>query len=310
MIIINKFGGGIIDGAIPIKHLLEVFKNYSQEDYFVNVFSAFGKTTNELEKIAKAWGDGNMAESKKLLENLYFFHIAIATELFPEGHAVFTAIENEFKKMSDKLSVSNSIKNDLQFIDQILPHGEMLATLIISNYFKYIGISHKLIHATDFLQTDSNFGSANVDKKVTALNLNSEINEDVIKSHKHIITQGFVGFCKNENKNDAKNGARFMTTLGRGGSDYTAGLLGNLLNANKVILWKDVPGVMDEDPKLFGNDNVKKIDFLTYENLKNLLQTTALGLVHPKTLNEVKEKRIPLQIRPFWDLNSEGTLIS
>jgi aspartate kinase len=100
-----------------------------------------------------------------------------------------------------------------------------------------------------------------------------------------------------------------MTTLGREGSDYTAGLLGNLMNADKVVLWKDVPGVMDKNPNLPGNEDAKKIDTISYDDFIKSLETTATGLVHPKTLNEVKEKGIPLQVRPFWDLTSEGTMI-
>lgn len=298
MIIINKFGGGILDGAIPIKHLPEIFKNYSTEEYSVNVFSAFGETTNNLEKILNNCIKADKAESEKLLNELKSFHIEIARELFPNDHAIFAITEDIFNKIQHTLSIIGQHENALYIYDQIMPFGEILASQIISDYFSYVGIPNKLIHATDFLQTDSNFGSANVDKQATSENLKTQITEKVFFLNKNIITEGFIGFS-NEG----------MTTLGRGGSDYTAGLLGNILNADKVILWKDVPGVMNKDPKSFGNENVKKIDFLTYENLENLLQTTALGLAHPKTLNEVKEKKIPLQVRPFWDLNSEGTLI-
>lgn len=299
MIIINKFGGGIVDGALSIKHLLKIFKNYSPENYTVNVFSAFGKTTNNLDRILNNYIKADTIEGEKLLDELKSFHIEIARELFPNSHTIFAVIEDIFKKIQYTLSTMGQYKDAKYICDQIMPFGEILASQTISNYFSYMGIPNKLIHATDFLETDSNFGSANVDKKATSENLKTQITEKVFFLNKNIITQGFIGFSDEG-----------MTTLGRGGSDYTAGLLGNLLNANKVILWKDVPGVMNEDPKLFGNENVKKIDFLTYDNLENLLQTTASGLVHPKTLNEVKEKKIPLQVRPFWDLDSEGTLIS
>ncbi|MFA6353984.1 MAG: hypothetical protein WCW93_03575 [Candidatus Paceibacterota bacterium] len=306
MIIVNKFGGGIIDGAIPIKHLSIIFENFSPQDYSVNVFSAFGKTTNNLEKIVKSYIDGEKKESEKLLGELKAFHLEIASQLFTKEHSIFSIIEEEFKKINDTFSKIGHLE-DYKFIyDQIVPFGEILASLIIGNYFSFIGISNKLVNATDFLCTDSNFGSANVDKNATLLNLNLKINEEVFKSYKNIITQGFIGFSKSNSINNSK----CMTTLGRGGSDYTAGLLGDLIHANKVVLWKDVPGVMEKNPKLSGNENVKKIDFLTYDDLSGLLQDVALGLVHPKTLKEVKEKKIPLQVRPFWDLNSTGTLIS
>ena len=304
MIVINKFGGGVINGAIPIKHLFEIFKSYSPDDYSVNVFSAFGKTTNKLEKIVNNYIKAETIEGKKLLDELKFFHIEIAQELFPKNHTIFFIIEDIFQKIQHTLSIIGQHKNAAYIYDQIVPFGEILASQIVSEYFSYIGISNKLIHATDFLKTDSNFNSANVDKKATFENLKVYMGEGILSLYKNIITQGFIGFSD-----------KGMTTLGREGSDYTAGLLGNLLNANKVILWKDVPGVMDKDPKLSGNENAKKINFLTYDNLDDLLQTATSGLVHPKivhpkTINEVKEKRISLQVRSFWDLNSEGTLIS
>ncbi len=302
MLIINKFGGGIINGSTPIKHLSEILKNFNAEDYSVNVFSAFGKTTNVLGGVIKSCLDGNPEESKKLLDNLQSFHTEIARELFPEDHKIFMIIEEEFKKINEKLSLARKM-SELQFIDQVLPHGEILASLIVGNYLEYVGISNKLINATDFLKTDFNFGSANVDKNFTTSNLKLFVNQEVFKLHKNIITQGFIGFTESNN-------VKYVTTLGREGSDYTAGLLGDILNADKVILWKDVPGVMDKNPKSPGGENAKKIDFLTYEELENLLQSSALGLVHPKTLNEVKIKKIPLQVRPFWDLDSLGTQIS
>ncbi len=306
MIIVNKFGGGIIEGAVSIKHLSKIFENFPLQDYSVNVFSAFSKTTNNLETIVKNYIQGKKEENEKLLNELKVFHLEIVSQLFPKAHTIFSIIEDEFKKIKDTFSRIGHLENDKFIYDQIVPFGEILASLIISNYFSFIGIPNKLINATDFLYTDSNFSSANVDKNATALNLNLKISEEVFKLHKNIITQGFIGFSKNNLKNDSK----FMTTLGRGGSDYTAGLLGNLLHADKVVLWKDVPGVMEKNPKLFSNEKVKRIDFLTYDDLSGLLQDVALGLVHPKTLKEVKEKRIPLQVRPFWDLDSAGTLIS
>ncbi|MCX6752543.1 MAG: hypothetical protein NTZ87_03560 [Candidatus Nomurabacteria bacterium] len=306
MIVVNKFGGGILDGAVPVKHLLEVFKSFSSETHTVNVFSAFGKTTNNLEKIVKSYVSREEKESEKTVNELKAFHIGIASELFPAGHVVFGIIEDVFKKINKTLADIGHSKDAKLVYDQIVPFGEILASLIVSNYFSFMNVPNKLVFATDFLCTDSNFNSANVDKQATYENLKLQITEQMFKSHKNIITQGFIGFYENKKENNT----RFMTTLGREGSDYTAGILGNLLRANRVVLWKDVPGVMDKNPKLSGNENAKKIDSLTYDRLDELLKTTALGLVHPKTLNEVKEKRIPLQVRPFWDLNSEGTLIS
>ena len=296
-LIVNKFGGGIINNASSIKHLPEVFKKQGSENS-INVFSAFGKTTNNLEKVVKTHLAKDKEEHAKTLTELKAFHVDIASELFPREHVIFDKIEDIFEKINDTISDATD-KLDPKFIyDQIVPYGEVLASLIVSSYLSHLNVSNNLVYATDFLKTDSNFNSANVDKKTTSENLKKQITKEVLGSHKNIITQGFIGFSD-----------RGMTTLGREGSDYTAGILGNLMNASKVILWKDVPGVMDKNPNLPGNENAKKIDVISYNDFIKSLETTASGLVHPKTLNEVKEKGIPLQVRPFWDLNSEGTII-
>ena len=305
-LIVNKFGGGIINGALPIKHLAEILKKDSNE-FSINVFSAMAKTTNNLESLVKATITCDNVEKEKIFNNLQSFHTDIAQELFPKEHIIFHIISDIFKKINDTLSKDKYFENPKLFYDQIIPYGEILASLIVSNYLNYVGVTNKVINATDFLKTDSNFGSANVDKNITVENLKLEITPEILNSYKNIFTQGFIGFCYFQN---GDNKIKYMTTLGREGSDYTAGLLGNILNVEKVVLWKDVPGVMEGNPKLVGNENVKKIDFLSYDELENLLKTSATGLVHPKTLNEVKEKKISLQVRPFWDLNSEGTIIS
>ena len=305
-LIVNKFGGGIINGALPIKHLVEILKKDSNE-FSINVFSAMAKTTNNLESLVKAAIARDNIEKEKIFNSLQSFHTDIAQELFPKEHIIFYIISDIFKKINDTLSNEKYFENPKLFYDQIIPYGEILASLIVSNYLNYVGITNKVINATDFLKTDSNFGSANVDKNITTENLKQEITPEILNSYKNIFTQGFIGFCYFQVDD---NKIKYMTTLGREGSDYTAGLLGNILNVEKVVLWKDVPGVMEGNPKLVGNENVKKIDFLSYDELENLLKTSATGLVHPKTLNEVKEKKISLQVRPFWDLNSEGTIIN
>ncbi|KKR02203.1 hypothetical protein A2W67_03005 [Candidatus Nomurabacteria bacterium RIFCSPLOWO2_02_40_28] len=296
-LIINKFGGGIMSSAKAIRHLPKTFEKHIHGNS-MNVFSAFGKTTNNLEKILHNYASGDTNESSKIMHELKAFHLEIARDLFPEGHVTFGIIEDLFKKMQERLYLIGRGEDKKFIYDQIVPYGEILSSLVASEYLSHVGIKNKLVHATDFLKTDSNFNIANVDKKATNENLKVQIKEEIFITHKNIVTEGFIGFCEEG-----------MTTLGREGSDYTAGILGNLMNASKVVLWKDVPGVMDKNPKLAGNENVQKIDFITYDDFEKHLEFNAVGLVHPKTLREVKEKKIPLQVRPFWDLESEGTLI-
>ncbi|MDP9249697.1 MAG: hypothetical protein M3M85_04295 [bacterium] len=298
-LIINKFGGGIMNGSDAIKHLPEIFKSYGTGDYSVNVFSAFGKTTNNLEKVLRSYVNGETAESNEVFSELKVFHMGIARELFPEDHAVFGMIEDIFKKIRHILSITRQNENIKYIYDQVVPYGEILASLIVSEYLSYIGVPNILVHATNFLKTDSSFNTANVDKETTSKNLKVQMREEILALYKNIITEGFIGFSEEG-----------MTTLGREGSDYTAGLLGNLMEASKVTLWKDVPGVMEKNPRLAGNENVQKIDVISYDDFGKHLQSGAAGLVHPKTLNEVREKKIPLHIKPFWDLSTEGTLIN
>lgn len=297
-LIINKFGGGIMNSSDAIKHLPEIFKNYSTKDYSVNVFSAFNKTTNNLEKVVKSYVSGDRVESDKTLNEIKVFHVKIAHELFIEGHAVFEMLEATFKKIQHILALTGQGENTKYIYDQVVPFGEILACLIVSEYFSSVGVKNKLIHATNFLKTDSIFNTANVDKDTTSRNIKVQMREEILALYKNIITEGFIGFSEDG-----------MTTLGREGSDYTAGILGNIMHADKVVLWKDVPGVMDKNPKLVGNENVQKIDSINYDDFEKHLQDNAVGLVHPKTLNEVREEKILLQIRPFWDLHSEGTII-
>ena len=267
-LVINKFGGGIIINADAIKHLPEVFAGHMRGDS-INVFSAFAKSTNNLEKIVSSYRSGNKLESNKILNELRLFHLGIAADLFPEGHVIFRVIGDIAKKISDTLLAIGE-SDDAKFVyDQVVPYGEILGSLIVSHYFSFLGINNFFVYATDIIKTDMNFGGANVDKKATLENLKSQIIPKISskipqKDKTVIITQGFIGFSEMNRGNKEK----CMTTLGREGSDYTAGLLGNLMNADAVILWKDVPGVMEKNPKLPGNEDAKKIDAITYDDFE------------------------------------------
>ncbi len=291
---VHKFGGGIMNGAPAIKHLPKVFEQHIKGES-INVFSAFGKTTNGLEKAVLAFINGDKLESAKTLDEVKAFHLAIAHELFEDSHVIFGMIEDIFKKIEKTLADIGE-RGDSKFVfDQVVPYGEILASLIVSNYFSTIGVPNKLVHAIDFVKTDANFGEANVDKIATYEKLKEQITAQLLATHKNIITQGFIG-----------SSDQGMTTLGREGSDYTAGLIGNLTGAEKVVLWKNVPGVMDGDPNKPGNENAKIIDSISREDFKKSLETTAKGLVHPKTLDEVEGE---IQVRPFDDLDAKGTII-
>jgi len=310
MTVINKFGGGPVNGVEPIKRLPLIFKEIIKEDS-INVFSAFGKTTNNLEALVQASLRDDNFEARKQMSQLEEFHKNIINGLsFPENHPIFSKVEKIFQNIKITLYYSSRHKYLGFMSDQILPYGEMLASVIVNEYLTISGVENQLINATDFIMTDDQFGNAEINRKDTTLLMQEKFTCEVLKKSKNIITQGFIGtfFTSSD---DELLCLKMVTTLGREGSDYTAGLIGNIMNASKVVLWKDVPGLMTQDPKNEkGKNFAKLIPDISFNGLESLLRKDrAKGLVHPKTLNEVRSKKIPLQIRPFWDLESEGTLI-
>ncbi|KKQ88104.1 MAG: Aspartokinase [Parcubacteria group bacterium GW2011_GWF2_38_8] len=293
---VHKFGGGILNSAPAIKHLSEVLKKIECEKPAVIVVSALGKTTNMLEKLADAYFSGNTDKSSAF-EEIKDYHWQIVDGLFADkSDGIFEAVNDLFVALERETNNKSAYPYN-QTYDQIVCYGELLSARIVSAYLKHMKIDNKLWDARDFIKTNDTYREALVDWTATKQLLNKKFENE--SEPVFLVTQGFIG----------KNNENFSTTLGREGSDYTAGLIGNIMNVSKVVLWKDVPGVMDKNPHIAGGENAKLISEIFYEQFEKLLQKNAKGLVHPKTLNEVKHKKISLQIRPFWDLQSHGTMV-
>lgn len=317
--IVIKLGGGPVKDARAIRHIPVLIKEQYPEENIVIVCSAIGKTTNAFEALVKASLSENetntRTESRRILDEIKGFHLGLVETLFSPGvgcDIMKVLIMDTFNTISDTLYYVDRHNKALLFMyDQIVPYGEVLATLIISEYLNYAGTHNKLINAPNFLYTDDTFGSAVVNKEKTSTNLREKMIAMNLAKEKILITQGFIGRFSTVSK-DGFLSIQCMTTLGREGSDYTAGLIGNILDATKVVLYKDVPGVMTQNPNHPEAIKVaKKIDVLSYDEYEGLMKKDRVtGLVHPKTLYEVKEKKIPLQVRSFWDLDNEGTMIS
>lgn len=285
---INKIGGGVSSSAETIKKLPnminKVIKNHVQEPVVI-VISAFGKMTNCLNEICK--NRFNSKNNIKIFLNIFKdFHKRISLDLF-DSDSLFHQIENYIENIFFFLEEYSSEEKKL--VDQILPIGEILASSIVSQYLRNCGISCTEISATNLIMTDDNFGEAKVNRQKTKEAVKSIFTADFVKKNTLVITQGFIGKVY---------GGDFLTTstLGREGSDYTAGILGNLLNSSEVVLWKRVVGELPS--------------FLTYSQCEELLEGELRGLIHPKTLNEVREKKIPLHIKDFFYPEKSGMVIN
>jgi aspartate kinase len=288
-----KFGGASVKDANAVKNVAGILKKYSGEKLVV-VISAMGKTTNALEQLCDAFyfKKGNAAE---ILENIRKFHNDILKELFPDNHPVFDVIHNTIVELEWAIEEEPTHSYDCEY-DQIVSVGEFISTKILSAYLEEAGIKNKWWDARDFVKTDNTYREGKVDWTITEKLVKEELLPFLDKNNCPVITQGFIGVTS-EN---------FTTTLGREGSDYTAAILAWCLDAESVTIWKDVPGVLNADPKWF--DETKLIPQLTYQDAIELTYYGAT-VIHPKTIKPLQNKKIPLYVRSFVDAAKEGTKI-
>lgn len=288
-----KFGGASVKDANGVKNVVEVLKQFPDEKISV-VVSAMGKTTNALEKLAKAFFY-KTEKPDAILEEIKNYHLNICKQLFTnDSHPVFTELENTFVELYWAVEGEPSNNFDYEY-DQIVSVGEVISTKIISTYLNEIGLKNKWVDARGLIQTDNSYREGKVDFVLTE-NLIKKDLVPLFNSFKLIITQGFIGGTS-EN---------FITTLGREGSDYTASILAYCLDATNVTIWKDVPGVLNADPKWFSH--TKKIDELTYHDAIELTYYGAT-VIHPKTIKPLQNKQIPLFVKSFLKPKENGTVI-
>ncbi|MDQ3109630.1 MAG: aspartate kinase [Bacteroidota bacterium] len=292
---IFKFGGASVKDANAVRNVAGILKGFTGERLVV-VLSAMGKTTNALESLCDAfyYKKGNAAE---LLEGIRKFHFDILEELFPDkNHPVFTDIHNTFVELDWAIEEEPTHTFDCEY-DQIVSLGEILSTKIVSAYLAEAGLKNKWWDIRDFIKTDNSYREGKVDWALTEQLVKEEL-VPFFQSGKEqlVITQGFIGVTS-EN---------FTTTLGREGSDFTAAILAWCLDAESVTIWKDVPGVLNADPKWF--DETKLIPQLTYQDAIELTYYGAT-VIHPKTIKPLQNKKIPLYVRSFVAPEKEGTKI-
>ena len=289
-----KFGGASVKDASAIRNVSKIMSLFPDEEILV-VLSAIGKTTNKLEEIHQAYQSMDKMTFLKSITELEKFHVDLLNELFKtNSNPIYNKIEVVFNKLKAKFNLPYSQNFSLQY-DQIVSLGEVLSSYILSAYLSENNFSAMWIDARELIQTDNNFQEANVDWKKTEIAISRTILPK-FKEKKVLITQGFIGGTAD----------RKTTTLGREGSDYSAAIFAYCCNAESFTIWKDVPGMLNADPKYF--ENTKKLDSISYEEALELSYYGA-SVIHPKTIKPLQNKGIPLYVKSFLEPLKEGTKI-
>ncbi|HPQ08463.1 MAG TPA: aspartate kinase [Bacteroidia bacterium] len=295
-IYVHKFGGASLKDALSFINVAKIIQQLSTPS--IVVVSATGKTTNALEDVVKS-AYFKKDNPLKYLEQVKQNHLQIIQNLFLEfGQSKIDEVSlniNEYWVFIEKQITNNIYLPFGQFYDQIVSVGELVSSIILSEYLNSIGIYHTWVDIRKVLITDTQWRSASVN-----LEESEKIFQDTIypllSDQSIILTQGFIGGTSNG----------YTTTLGREGSDYTAALLANFTNAKELTIWKDVDGVLNADPRYF--KNAQKIDELSYYDA---IEMTYYGatVIHPKTIKPLQNKNIPLKVKSFLKPSNEGTII-
>ena len=285
-----KFGGASVKDASGVKNLAIVLQSTREKDLIV-VVSAMGKMTNSLEEVVSNYFfKPNDVEAS--VSEVYNYHLKIIVELFAnKSHPIFNKLNVLFKELNNFLRTTKS-KNHAFVYDQVVCYGELSSTAIISAYLSELNITNELIDVRSCIKTNSSHRDAIVDWELTQKNIRKHVDPKGIT-----ITQGFLG---------AEGINNFTTTLGREGSDYTAAIFGYCLNSQSVTIWKDVPGVLNADPRYFA-----KTQLLKHISYREAIELAFYGatVIHPKTLQPLQRKEIPLFVKSFLNPMDAGTCV-
>jgi aspartate kinase len=290
-----KFGGASVKDATSVKNVAHILTHFAAGNTVV-VISAMGKVTNALERLADAVFY-KKEDPITILEEIRTYHFDIIKELFPSPqHPVYNEIDNTFVELH--WAIEDEITDNYNYeYDKIVCMGEIISTKIVHAYLLETGINSKWWDVRDFIQTDNAYREGKVDWELTQELVTKNLAPEFSKPGTNIIiTQGFIGGTS-EN---------FTTTLGREGSDYTAAIIAFTTNARSVTIWKDVPGVLNADPKWF--DETKKLEQLSYQDAIELAYYGA-SVIHPKTIKPLQNKKIPLFVKSFLEPEKAGTVI-
>lgn len=285
-----KFGGASVKDASAVKNVGSILNHFPNEDIIV-VISAMGKVTNALERLTDAffYKKENAAD---VLNEIKKYHFDIVDQLFSnKQHPIYNELNNTFVELEWAIEDEPTHSYNHEY-DQIVSMGELISTKIVSAYLNENNIKNQWLDARGIIQTDNTYREGRVDWDLTL-----KLSENLAKQKGITITQGFIGGTS-EN---------FTTTLGREGSDYTAAILAFTTNSESVTIWKDVPGVLNADPKWF--DETKKLEQISYQDAIELAYYGAT-VIHPKTIKPLQNKKIPLYVKSFIKPDEKGTVIN
>ncbi|MEO8721892.1 MAG: aspartate kinase [Ginsengibacter sp.] len=290
-----KFGGASTNSYDRIKGLSYILENYKDEKILI-VISAMGKITNALEKVAEAFYEGRNDDALELFQKIKNYHLSQLKYLITRRWEKATNQLNKLFTDVEQLLHDKPVKDYNYYYDQIVCTGELLSSTLISYFLNEEKLPNQWMDVRDLLKTDDTFRDAKLDWETSKKNVSEKLLPLFVENN-FVVTQGFIASTV-ENES---------TTLGREGSDYTAAIFGDLLDAESVTIWKDVNGVMNADPKDF--KEATTIEELSY---KEVIEMAYYGaqVIHPKTIKPLQNKNIPLYVRSFLDLRLHGTVIS
>lgn len=286
-----KFGGTSVKDAAGVRNVANVLRHFPNDDLLI-VVSAMGKTTNALEEVVWGFCAGSVVAEK--VEALRKSHMVVLSEVAPNDVAAAAELVLHFDRLNTFLKGKPSGNVDRDY-DQIVSQGEIWSTLIVSAHLRHAGMANAWVDARTIVRTDDTYRSARVDWDLSERRAAGLLDE-VPGTSKRIVTQGFIGF----------NAEGDTTTLGREGSDFSAAIFAYLLDAESVTIWKDVPGMFNADPKRF--PDTKLLSHISYKEAIELSYFGA-SVIHPRTLQPLQRKNIPLYVRSFVDLAAPGSTI-
>jgi aspartate kinase len=287
---VYKFGGASVKDAAGIKNLAKIISE--EKENLIIVVSAFGKTTNALEKVLKLWFEGDNSY-KEHLDNIYSYHSTIASELFGTARRIPGIVDASFSGLRQYLLKKEKSGNDFEY-DQIVSSGEIWSSAIVAEYLKSKNHRAEWIDIRNYLLTDERYRDANILWNDSLPGIKEAFD---FGRYNVFVTQGFIGGTQSWN----------TTTLGREGSDYTAAILGNMLDAESVTVWKDVPGLLNADPKWLSE--TEKLEEMSYREAVEMTFSGA-KVIHPKTIKPLHNKNIPLWVKSFISPDEPGTLVT
>ncbi|MBO5732554.1 MAG: aspartate kinase [Alistipes sp.] len=288
---VYKFGGASVKDAAGVKNLLNIVQGES--DLFI-IVSAMGKTTNALEGVFSAMQQGDEKLALERIDQSYAYHRSIIDDLMgaditiDQVNILFAQLRNTVKNTIYRPSDAEL------WYDTIVAFGELLSTTIVSNYLNGFGVKNRWVDMRRAFLTEQRHKDANVNLEATAVRLKREIEGSDVSV---FVGQGFIG--------GAPDGT--TTTLGREGSDYSAAIVANVLDAESMSVWKDVDGILNADPKIF--PDARKIERLNYMDTIEMAYSGA-QIIHPKTIKPLQQKNIPLYVRPFGNKEAKGSVIT